>query len=100
MTEPTKPQDPEVPGPPPPGPSSGNEAEGAANRWSYDPRVTQNLTFVGRLWGLVLLAAGIWLFAGVTLGYDLPRVPLRDLWPVALIVLGGAVILRGLARRT
>jgi len=118
MTEPTKPAEPEVPGPPPPGPSFearmesfgkdvgtrmeglGKEAEDAAHRWSNDPGVKQNLTFLARMWGLVLLAAGVWLFAGVTLGYDLPSLPMRDLWPVALIVLGGAVILRGLARRT
>ncbi len=78
----------------------GHEVEDAANRWSRDPGVKQNLTFLGRFWGLCLLAVGIWLFAGVTLGYDLPRVPLRDLWPVALIVLGGAVLVRGLSRRT
>jgi hypothetical protein len=78
----------------------GKEVEGAADRWTHDAGVKQNLTFLGRMWGLVLLAAGVWLFAGVTLGYDLPSLPLRDLWPVALIVLGGAVILRGLSRRT
>ena len=78
----------------------GKEVEDAANRWSHDAGVKQNLTFLGRFWGLFLVAAGVWLFAGVTLGYDLPSVPLRDLWPVALIVLGGAVILRGLSRRT
>ena len=78
----------------------GTEVEDAAKSWSHDPRVKQNLTFLGRLWGLVLLAVGVWLFAGVTLGYDLPSLPLRDLWPVGLIVVGGAVILRGLGRRT
>ena len=78
----------------------GKDVEDAANRWSHDPAVKQNLTFLGRFWGLLVLAVGIWLFAGVTLGYDLPSVPLRDLWPVALIVLGGAVIVRGFGRRT
>ena len=78
----------------------GREVEDAAHRWSRDPGVKRNVTYLGRLWGLALLVAGAWLFAGVTLGYDLPSVPLRDLWPVALIVLGGAVILRGFARRT
>ena len=118
MTEPTKPAEPEVPGLPPPAPSFearmesigkdvgtrmeglGKEVEVAAKSWSHDPNVKRNLTVLGRMWGLVLLAAGVWLFAGVTLGYDLPSLPLRDLWPVALIVLGGAVILRGFGRRT
>jgi hypothetical protein len=78
----------------------GKEVEDAANRWSQDPGVKTNLTLLGRFWGLVLLAVGAWLFAGVTLGYDLPSLPVRDLWPVLLIVLGGLVLVRGLARRT
>jgi hypothetical protein len=78
----------------------GREVEDAAQRWSKDPGVTSNLTMLGRLWGLVLLAVGAWLFAGVTLGYDLPSVPVRDLWPLLLIVLGALVLVRGLARRT
>ena len=80
--------------------SFGHEVEDVASRWSRDPSVKGSFTFVGRIWGLVLLVAGAWLFAGVTLGYDLPSVPLRELWPLALIALGGAVILRGFARRT
>ena len=80
--------------------SFGKEVEASANRWSRDPGVKGNLTFLGRLWGLALVAAGVWLFAGVTLGYDLPSLPLRDLWPIGLIVLGGAVVVRGVARRT
>ena len=78
----------------------GRDVEDAASRWSRDAGVKRNVTYVGRLVGLVLVMAGAWLSAGVTLGYDLPTVPLRDVWPVALIVLGGAVILRGFARRT
>ena len=78
----------------------GREVEDAANRWSRDPGVKSNLTLLGRFWGLVLLAVGAWLFAGVTLGYDLPSIPVRDLWPLLLIVLGGFVLVRGLARRT
>jgi len=78
----------------------GREVEDAAQRWSKDPGVKSNLTMLGRLWGLVLLAVGAWLFAGVTLGYDLPSVPVRDLWPLLLIVLGALVLARGLARRT
>ena len=78
----------------------GKEVEDAANRWSKDPGVKGNLTLLGRMWGLLLVAVGVWTFIGVTLGYDLPAVPIRDLWPLALIVLGGVVIVRGLARRT
>ena len=78
----------------------GHEVEDAAKRWSRDPAVKGDLTFLGRLWGLVLLAAGLWLFADVTIGLGMPQVPLSDLWPVALIVLGGIVVVRGAARRT
>jgi hypothetical protein len=78
----------------------GKEVEDAATRWSKDPGVKSNLSVLGRMWGVLILAVGVWTFIGVTLGYDLPSVPLRDLWPLALILLGGAVIIRGLARRT
>jgi len=52
----------------------------------------------GRIWGLVLLVAGLWLFARITLKLDVPMIPWGDLWPLLLIVLGGLVIL-GATRR-
>ena len=42
--------------------------------------------------GVVLLAIGLWYFADQTLGLDLPRLNWRDLWPIALILLGGWII--------
>ncbi len=48
----------------------------------------------GRVWGLVLLAVGLWLFARITLRLDVPTIPWGDLWPLLLIVLGGLVMLR------
>ena len=36
----------------------------------------------------MLLAVGLWFFADVTLGYDMPSIAWRDLWPLALIVIG------------
>jgi hypothetical protein len=53
----------------------------------------------GRIWGLIVLAVGLWFFADITLGLDMPSVAWRDLWPVALIVIGLAVVIRGMARR-
>lgn len=78
----------------------GREAEAAAARLGANPAVRETVDLAGRLWGLVLLAVGIWFFADVTLRLDLPAVAWDDLWPVVLIVLGGLVVLRGVARRS
>jgi len=51
------------------------------------------------VWGLVLVAVGGWFFLDRTLGLDLPEIDWGDVWPIVLIVIGIAVILRGLARR-
>jgi hypothetical protein len=78
----------------------GREAEEAAKRWGENPAVKETADLAGRLWGLVLLAFGLWFFADVTLKLDLPSLRWGELWPVVLIVLGGFVVLRGLARRS
>ena len=78
----------------------GREAEEAAKRWGEIPAVKETADLAGRLWGLVLLGFGLWFFADVTLKLDLPSVRWSELWPVVLIVLGGFVVLRGLARRS
>ena len=77
----------------------GREAQAAADRWTKDPRVSSTVNTAGRLWGLLLVLAGFWFLADVTLGYQLPTIPWRDLWPAFLIVLGLFVIARGMARR-
>ncbi|OGO55038.1 MAG: hypothetical protein A2V84_03765 [Chloroflexi bacterium RBG_16_70_13] len=77
----------------------GREAEGAARRWSESPAVKETADLAGRLWGLVLLALGLWFLADVTLDMALPNVRWNELWPVILILIGGFVVLRGMARR-
>jgi hypothetical protein len=77
----------------------GREAEAAANRWARDPAVVGATDAAARIWGLLVLAVGLWFLADVTLGFDMPEVAWRDLWPVALIAIGLAVVLRGVARR-
>jgi cell wall-active antibiotic response 4TMS protein YvqF len=77
----------------------GKRAEQAANRWSRDPGVVQVADTAGRVWGLIVLALGLWFFADVTLGFDMPQVAWRDLWPVALIGIGLLVLARGMTRR-
>ena len=78
----------------------GKEAEAAAQRWSSSPAVKESADAASRVWGLVLLAVGVWFFADVTLGMDMPSVAWRDLWPVLLIVFGGFIVLRGMQRRS
>jgi len=80
--------------------SLGHEVEDAARRWGENPAVKETADLAGRLWGLVLLGFGLWFFADVTLKLDLPSVRWSELWPVILIVIGGFVVLRGLARRS
>lgn len=77
----------------------GREAEAAALRLGTNPAVRETVDLAGRLWGLVLLGLGLWFFADVTLKLDLPAIAWRDAWPIALIAVGGLVIVRGLARR-
>jgi hypothetical protein len=77
----------------------GHEAEAAAQRWSKDPSVVAAGDTAARVWGLLVLAVGVWFFADITLGMDVPAIAWRDVWPVALIVLGLAVLVRGMASR-
>jgi hypothetical protein len=77
----------------------GKRAEEAANRWSREPGVVHAADTAGRVWGLIVLAVGLWFFADVTLGYDMPSIAWRDLWPLALIGIGLLVLVRGMTRR-
>ena len=77
----------------------GREAEAAARRWGENPAVKETADLAGRLWGVVLLAVGFWFLADVTLDLDLPRIRWGELWPLVLIVVGGFVVLRGMARQ-
>ncbi len=77
----------------------GRQAEAAGQRLSKDPAVIGAADTAGRIWGLIVLAVGLWFFADITLGLDMPAVAWRDLWPVVLIVIGLAVVIRGMARR-
>ncbi len=52
-----------------------------------------------RFWGLIVLAVGLWFFADVTIGMDMPAVPWGDIWPLGLILIGGLIVVRGMSRR-
>ena len=77
----------------------GRDAEAWGKRVSNDPGYRRAADTAARVWGLIILAVGAWFFADVTLGYDMPRIPWGDVWPVGLIVIGLVVILRGMGRR-
>lgn len=76
----------------------GRKAEAAGQRWSRDPAVMRAGDTATRIWGLLVLAVGLWFLADVTLGYDMPNVAWRDLWPVLLIGIGVVVVVRGMTR--
>ena len=77
----------------------GHDAEEAGKRFSANPAVLQTADTAARVWGVLLIAVGAWLFAEITLGLDMPAIPWRDVWPLGLIVVGLVVIVRGLGRR-
>jgi hypothetical protein len=77
----------------------GKEAEAAAERWKKDPAIAGAADTAARVWGLLVLAVGLWFFADITLGLDVPDVAWRDIWPLGLIVLGLAVLIRGMSSR-
>lgn len=77
----------------------GRDVEDAAGRWSKDPSLVRAADTAARAWGLLILAVGLWFLADVTLGMDMPAIAWREVWPVALIVLGLAVLVRGMAGR-
>ena len=66
--------------------------EAAATRLASNPEVRAAGDVAARLWGLVLLAIGLWFLARVTLRVPVPDVAWGELWPVVLIGLGLIVI--------
>ena len=77
----------------------GRQAEAAGQRWSKDASVARAADTASRIWGVIVLAIGLWFFADITLGYDMPSIAWRDLWPIALIAIGLVVVVRGMTRR-
>jgi hypothetical protein len=77
----------------------GREAEAAGHRLSKDPSVQRAADSLARVWGLVILAAGLWFLADVTIGMDMPAIPWGELWPIGLILVGLFVVVRGMSSR-
>jgi hypothetical protein len=76
----------------------GREAEAAGHRLANDPNARRAGDVAARLWGVIVLAIGLWFLADVTFGVQMPSVPWRDVWPLGLILLGGLIVLRGMTR--
>jgi hypothetical protein len=88
------------PGQPQPQPGSDDPS-----RWSSPDPFRDRYRLNGRrdsgavVWGLIILAIGVWFFLDQTLGLRLPRLDWRYLWPLILIVIGAIVVLQAMRRR-
>ena len=101
-TEPAPPGgEPGAPGPPPPLTADPNRP--ADSGWREPPWIParpkdRRPGLAALLVGVGLIVVGLWFFLDRTLGLDLPTIEWRGLWPVVLIVIGGAILLRSLDR--
>jgi hypothetical protein len=50
------------------------------------------------VFGVILVALGLWFFADQTLGLDMPRIRWSELWPILIIGLGAWIVLGSLRR--
>lgn len=50
------------------------------------------------VFGVILLAIGLWFFADQTLGLDMPNLRWSELWPLLIIGLGAWIVLSSLRR--
>jgi hypothetical protein len=92
MTDPTNPTEPrEATEPAEP------QAHGRSATWRPPREGDSNVAAI--VVGLILVGIGGWYFLEQTLGIRMPRISWRDVWPVALIVLGVFVIVRSQTRR-
>jgi len=99
------PDEPASPGAQPPGLPP--QAAPKANEWREPPWIpprdqdrSERRAGVGTLvFGLIILAVGVYYLLDRTLGIAMPRIQWGSLWPVLLIVLGGLILLRAIERR-
>jgi uncharacterized integral membrane protein len=69
-----------APPPPTPAPAAWTPPKDDGSRW---PAI---------VFGLILIAVGLWFLAEVTLGLDLPTIRWGQLWPLILIVVGALIL--------
>ena len=75
------------PSPPPPPPA-----------WRPPVQPPERRRYGSVVFGIIILAIGLWFFATRTLGLDLPRIDWAQLWPIILIGVGLWVVV-GAVRR-
>ena len=51
------------------------------------------------VFGLIVIAVGLWFVADLTLGLDMPSLSWGQLWPIFLILLGGWLLVTSMRRR-
>jgi uncharacterized membrane protein len=90
---PTPPPSPATPAPAPPSAAPSPPPSTASRRPDADRGRNASLIL-----GLLFLIIGGWFFATTTLGLDLPDLDWGQFWPVILIVLGLAIVVRSLDR--
>ncbi len=91
----------------PPASSPAAEPERPATAWReppwFPPRDTKKArgpSVAALVFGLILIAVGLYFFIDRTLGVDLPRIQWSTIWPVILIVIGAVVLFRSVSRRS
>jgi hypothetical protein len=85
--EPSPPTAPPPAAPPPLPPASG-----------WQQSVDRGPGWGSIIFGILLIAIGLWFFAGVTLGLEMPNLHWRDLWPLIIIAIGGLIVLNSMRR--
>jgi hypothetical protein len=50
------------------------------------------------VFGIILVAVGLWFFADQTLGFDMPQLRWSELWPVLIIGIGAWILLASMRR--
>jgi hypothetical protein len=78
---------------------SSQESQGPATVRSDRQRWERAADTGSIVWGLILVGVGAWFFFEVTLGYDLPAIDWGVVWPIAIILIGGWILLRAAGRR-
>jgi hypothetical protein len=99
----TPPESPETPVPSPAAPSAPPPAAPVAATPPSAPMWRSRDTD-GRtgtiVFGVILVAIGLWFFGDQTLGLDMPALSWSDLWPILIIALGGWIVLGSMRRDT
>ncbi len=89
---------PETPDPPPAAPApdaSPATAPSPTPRWRSYGNDGRTGTIV---FGVILVAIGVWFFGDQTLGLDMPELSWSELWPILIIGLGAWIVLGSLRR--